>query len=573
MLILLALIASRLIKLAGPLLFALGLNGLQASSGRSISPMMWSIAAVAGTMVLYLCLYAPARTAERYLALEVRRLFTDALYGHLIKLPLGWHAQHHSGELAHRVRSSSEALFEFAQNQTFYIQIVATVAGSIGTLLFFDPLTGLIALVGYVGIFILLIRMDRSIVTEIKTQNEAEAQLSAELSDHTGNAATVVALGLAENSRTMLRERLAEVVVANRRVFRLQRTRWTTVDAFNEMMWCLLVATAVLSRWLITGQVAVGTLVLVSQYAREITLSVSITVVYWQQLQTFSAEHANADPIRHAAQEHRIEHRLPRGWRDVEVHELTFNYSGEGRGSDESRGVRDASLVLGRGERVAVVGSSGSGKSTLLRVLAGLYPAETGRILVDGVPLVTPDLRGAATLVPQEPEIFTATVRYNLTLGVELPEEVVRRACDVAQLNAVLADLPDGLDTMLAERGANLSGGQRQRIAIARGMLAARDRSILLFDEPTSSLDPATELDLYQAVFAEFTDACIVSAVHRLHLLPSFDRVILMDSGRVVDAGTHIDLLTRQPVFQQMWTRSQGNRQEVGQPRSLRLVA
>jgi ABC-type multidrug transport system fused ATPase/permease subunit len=155
--------------------------------------------------------------------------------------------------------------------------------------------------------------------------------------------------------------------------------------------------------------------------------------------------------------------------------------------------------------------------------------------------------------VPQEPEIFEADVRANLTLGVARSDADLSRACAIACLGPVLDALPGGLDATISERGANLSGGQRQRLALARGLLAASRASLILLDEPTSSIDPVTEATIYEGVLAAVPDACIVSSIHRLHLLPRFDTVVLLDAGRVVDTGTLDELLARQPLFQQMW--------------------
>jgi len=127
----------------------------------------------------------------------------------------------------------------------------------------------------------------------------------------------------------------------------------------------------------------------------------------------------------------------------------------------------------------------------------------------------------------------------------------------------VLAGCPAGLATEISERGVNLSGGQKQRLALARGILAAGDSALLMLDEPTSSVDPATEARIYAALFAAFPDACLVASVHRLHLHERFDRVVLMEQGRIVDVGSLAELLDRQPGFQALWRRSVGKSGEA----------
>ena len=216
-------------------------------------------------------------------------------------------------------------------------------------------------------------------------------------------------------------------------------------------------------------------------------------------------------------------------------------------------GLDGVELELRRGARIALVGSSGAGKSTLLRVLAGLYPADHIQIRIDDRPSTLRDLSSIAMLIPQEPEIFEADVRTNLTLGLPRDDAEVASACEIACLTPVIAALPSGLETVISERGANLSGGQRQRLALARGLLAASRASVVLLDEPTSNIDPVTEAKIYDGLFAALADTCVISSVHRLHLVARFDVIVLMERGRIIDVGRLDELLERQPLFGEMW--------------------
>ena len=233
--------------------------------------------------------------------------------------------------------------------------------------------------------------------------------------------------------------------------------------------------------------------------------------------------------------------------------DLTFRYEDK---EHQPHLLDNIALHLERGRRIALVGESGSGKSTLLRILRGLHPPLTATVTLDGQPSDLAALSGSSTLVPQDAEIFENTVRYNVTCGIADEtglDEAVERAC----LGPVLELLPNGLDTDIRERGVNLSGGQKQRLALARGLFAARDSSILLLDEPTSSLDPVTEAIVYDRIFAGLPDACIVSSVHRLHLLSRFDHIYVMDKGRIVEEGSFAELTTRDGPLNRMWAAQQ----------------
>jgi ABC-type bacteriocin/lantibiotic exporter with double-glycine peptidase domain len=217
-----------------------------------------------------------------------------------------------------------------------------------------------------------------------------------------------------------------------------------------------------------------------------------------------------------------------------------------------SSGLHDVKLSLRRGERVALVGPSGGGKSTLLRVLAGLYPPDSGALSLDGKPVDWTQLRRLATLIPQETELFEASVRENLAFGQPRDDALLLAALHTSTFDEVLKANHGDLDTAVSERGFNLSGGQRQRLCLARGVLAAQGSSLLLLDEPTSALDAATEARVLERIAGAFPDACVVASIHRLSLLERFDTVVLMEAGHVVDHGPRDAVLARQPLLQRM---------------------
>jgi ABC-type bacteriocin/lantibiotic exporter with double-glycine peptidase domain len=227
-------------------------------------------------------------------------------------------------------------------------------------------------------------------------------------------------------------------------------------------------------------------------------------------------------------------------WKRLELQHVTFRHSQQ-RGNAPS--LDNVSLTLERGKRYALIGDSGSGKSTLLRTLAGLYTAERGALRLDGgtpqasAEEIAATLRATVTLIPQDAEVFAGSIAQNLGLaetvnGTTSPEHYAH-ALQVAQADFIDMSTA-GLEAEIAERAANWSGGQRSRIALARGILAAQGSAVVLLDEPSAHLDPVTEAAVYAALFAEFADACLVSSVHRLHLLSQFDEVLFMHKGRLI---------------------------------------
>lgn len=155
--------------------------------------------------------------------------------------------------------------------------------------------------------------------------------------------------------------------------------------------------------------------------------------------------------------------------------------------------------------------------------------------------------------MPQDPEIFADTIRFNITFGIDAKEEDIAEATRLARFDSVLARLPNGLETNIAEKGVNLSGGEKQRLALARGIFFAQESDIVLLDEPTSSVDLQNEHMIYENILSKFGDKCIVSAIHKLHLLDMFDHIYVFDDGRIVEQGDLKSLLQNNGPLAELW--------------------
>jgi ATP-binding cassette, subfamily B, bacterial len=201
---------------------------------------------------------------------------------------------------------------------------------------------------------------------------------------------------------------------------------------------------------------------------------------------------------------------------------------------------------------LAFIGESGSGKSTTASLLRSLERAQHAELVVDGTPVtdlpamrVLELLEPTTTLIPQMPELFANSVRFNVTLGYAASDEEIHSYLEQARFTEVLKRLPRGLDTKVNEKGVNLSGGERQRLALARGLFFARASSIIILDEPTSSVDPVNERQIYERLLSSRRDATIISVLHKRNLLPLFDYVYVFDNGKVVEHGSYTELAAR----------------------------
>ncbi len=539
------------VRLTIPWFFGEAVNALQAHGMEGITrarnDLLLMLAAVGVAWVMH----GPARILERFNALGVRERFADALHAKVLALPVRWHEQQHTGDTLYRITKGTSSLFAFAQSQFIYLQNAVSVIGPIAALFLVSWQTGTAALVGYAAIGCFVVRIDAFMVLLVREENRAERRYSSALFDCLANIASVLTLRLQEPMRKMLGARLLEVFAPLRRNILFNEVKWGGVDLLNNAMRTGLVALYAWLDWRQRGTISVGTAVVVHQYSQQVGTVVAAMAMHWNELVRQKTEVSDVDPILTSPVRPLDASAVPTAWQQIDVEGLRFFHP---RATGGRPTLDDLSFELRRGQRIALVGESGAGKSSLLRVLAGLVDADRISISVDGDRL--PHLKhlgSASLLLPQDPEVFESSVRENITMGLPYQMTEIERACELAGFSPVIAQLPHGYESIISERGLNLSGGQKQRLALARGLLAAKDIGMVLLDEPTSNMDVLTEAQIYERLMAAFARACVISSVHRLHLLPRFDTVILMEHGRIIDRGRPDEVRTRQPGFFAHW--------------------
>ncbi|MCB9531895.1 MAG: ABC transporter ATP-binding protein/permease [Myxococcales bacterium] len=246
---------------------------------------------------------------------------------------------------------------------------------------------------------------------------------------------------------------------------------------------------------------------------------------------------------------------------DIRFDDVVFAYD------PNRRILHGVSVDIPAGKKVALVGASGSGKSTLARLLFRFYDVDAGRVTIDGVDvrdLTQDSVRAAIGIVPQDTVLFNDTLRFNLRYGrLDATDDEITAAVRAAQLEAFVASLPDGLDTIVGERGLKLSGGEKQRVAIARALLKAP--RILIFDEATSSLDSSSEQAILGALRALEGNRTTLVIAHRLSTIVDADEIVVLDAGRVIERGAHSALLAANGPYARLWELQQAERAEAAQ--------
>jgi len=538
-----------------PLVMAKLMNVIQAQgiTDANIKFLLKLLALTLVIEVVFWSLHGPARLIERNNAFKARVNYRKHLLKGVMTLPMEWHVEHHSGDTIDKVEKGTTALFQFSKDSFEVIYAIVQLVVSYAMLIYFSRSAAYIVLIMMFVTAWITTRFDKVLIGQYRDLNHAENSVSESVFDSISNITTVIILRVERLVFEAIIRKVEKPYELFGRNNRINETKW-----FLTEMCCNVTTILVMGAYLLKNvgaheAILIGNLYILLKYLDKMgDLFFRFTGMYSDILQ-WKAKVMNAEEL---AKDFRAEnftnHVLPKDWQTLKIGGLNFSYrNGDGANLD----LNDISLSIARGERIAFVGESGSGKTTLLKIMRDLYHPQSMSLSVDGaiIPQGFEGISRAIALVPQDPEIFATTILENITLGAEYDASFVKRFTDMACFTDVAEGLPHGLDSSVKEKGVNLSGGQQQRLALARGLLACHDKDIVLLDEPTSSLDTANELRIYQNIFREFGDKTVVSSVHRLHLLPLFHRLYFFSGGQIIASGSLEDLLLTCPEFQGLW--------------------
>jgi len=311
----------------------------------------------------------------------------------------------------------------------------------------------------------------------------------------------------------------------------------------------------------VDGNMSIGDLVLVNAFMLQLFIPLNFLGIVYRQIKYSLADMDRIFKLletKPEIQDAKDAHELVVKTSEICFDQVDFAYQ------PERAILKKISFRLKEGEKVAIVGRSGAGKSTLSRLLFRFYDVNSGSVSIDGQDvreLTQESLRRAIGIVPQDSVLFNESIYYNLAYGRDnLTKDEVVAAAKMAHIDAFVDSLPDGYDTVVGERGLKLSGGEKQRVAIARAIL--KNPRILVFDEATSSLDTKTEQAIQitlKEVSLQFTTLVIA---HRLSTVIDADRILVMDQGQIIEQGTHVELMSEEGVYFDMWMLQQETKEK-----------
>jgi subfamily B ATP-binding cassette protein HlyB/CyaB len=477
------------------------------------------------------------------------------LFRHLLALPMAYFGTRRVGDTVARVREL-ETIRQFLTSSS--ITLVLDLGFGIiflAVLFLYSVTLALIVLASlpcYVALSVLATPVFRRRIQE-KFRRGAENQ--AFLVESVAGVETVKAMALEPVLQRRWEEQLASYVGASFAVVGIGTWAQQAAQAISKTVTVLVLFLG--ARAVIDGDLTVGGLVAFNMIAAQVAAPVLRLAQLWQDFQQARVSIERLGDILNTAREpaSSAQAGLPAIRGVIGFDHVTFRYR-----LDSAAILADISLEIPAGQSVGIVGASGSGKSTLVKLVQRLYVPEAGRVLVDGTDLALADpawLRRQLGVVLQENVLFNRSVRENIALadpGMSL-ERVVAAAA-LAGAHEFILGLPEGYDTIVGERGASLSGGQRQRIAIARAL--AKNPRILVLDEATSSLDYESEAAIQANMRAICAGRTVLIVAHRLSTVRAADRIIVLDRGRIVEDGTHEQLLRQGERYARLWRLQSG---------------
>jgi ATP-binding cassette, subfamily B, bacterial len=555
-------VIANLISFMQPLVLAKLINVVQVEgiSQANLPKLLFIASFFIFTIIGFWLFHGPSRIIERENAFFVRAKYKQYLVDGVLTMPPEWHAEHHTGDTIDKIEKGTRGLYNFAGGTFEVVETIIRFVSSAIALFYFNLVSGFFVVFFVIIAVLLVLRFDNKIKVYFKEINKAENQTAQKIFDFISNMTTVIILRIEKIASSEIWKKINAPFNTYRRNLITVELKWALVSLASASMIFTVISSYLVREALVGEVVLVGTLIALYQYVDRISGLFFRFAYRYGDILTQRVDVENAEELaKDFVTKHKDEQIKMKNWKELQIENLTFSYNVEN--TNKNIHIDNLSMKIKRGEKIALIGDSGSGKTTLLKLLRGLYRPETVKIQMannNAKSILIPEfdlISDSMSLIPQEPELFTATIRENITMGIECDEATLNYFMNAACFISVVEKLPNGLDSSIKEKGVNLSGGEKQRLALCRGLLASRDKEIIMLDEPTSSVDSRNEMNIYKNIFALSQGKTVISSIHRLHLLPLFDTIYYFEKGKIIASGTLNELLERSPQFRKLWDK------------------
>ncbi len=551
-------IIANMFNLVSPLVIAKVLNTIQENGLDSTN--LYSIMLYLSVFIFmelgFWIFHGPAMIIQAKNSFLVRANYKKYILDGTMSLPAQWHTDHHSGDTIDKIEKGTGALYRYSSESYEVIQTLVLFLGSYIALMYFNIHASYIVLLMMVITLGIVLRFDSHLVKKYRELYWAENRISAKIFDVISNITTVIILRTERLVSKAIFRKIMQPFRLHIKTTKQSETKWFFVSICTATMMVLVLTSYVYFNFMSGTAIMIGSIFALYSYVGRIKglffrFAYKYSAIVREKTAVQNAEEIS-DKFSRKKKIRPV--KLGKEWKELKIDSLRFSYHTK-EGADLH--LDNVSLTIKNAEKIALIGESGSGKTTLLKIIRELYTPKHIKLYLDGNLLNNgfKDINKNIALIPQDPEIFSTTIKNNITMGINRKQSYIKKYTDMARFTDVAERLPKKLNSNIVEKGVNLSGGQKQRLALARGLMACEDKSIILLDEPTSSVDFRNETAIYDSIFREFKDKTIISSIHKLHLLPMFDTIYFFRNGKIIAQGSFDKLLRTSEEFKDMWEK------------------
>jgi len=552
---------SNLLLLSFPLIFEHILNEIQHNgvTENNIHLLYSYILSFIGLSLIFWIFHGPARVLEGKNALETEKNYQEKVINNVLNQDLSWHTEKQSGDIIDKIEKGRSGIFNFSRSFYNFISIAINTIGIFIMISFYNIYLSAFLLVALAIAIIIILSFDKYLVVKYKKINKYQNKISAKIFDSISNITSIVILNIKEKIESDIMHTVKKPIPLYINTLILNETKWFSLSLVLHACISISLTFYIYYNYSHNILIEAGSISALYMYLRKLTdafmsFGGRYDDVVRQKTDILNAEELeNLDIISEKNSQNKTKQKF-RNWKKINIKKLEFGYN------SNKLDINIQNLILKKGEKIAVIGESGGGKTTFLKLLHGLYNSAKAEIIIDTEENIEQklqtnftDISIKSTLVPQEPELFSSTILENITFGIDFPETEIQEILKISKCDIFIKDLPKKINSKVNEKGVNLSGGQKQRIALARALLFARNKELILLDESTSSVDPKNEVEIYNNIFTAFTNTTIIASIHKMNLLKYFDTIIIFDKGEITDSGSFDHLIKTNSDFKKSW--------------------